>query len=158
MTYGSTPREPSASTIRSPETCRCSSRRSTFPAMRGKPCTPSLRSRGPHPKIRWRSLPAGRHRLRRKPQPATLPSRICAPTRGPEHLTQERQNMTEQNDAKTGQKVWFITGAGRGLGIDIAKAALAAGHAVVATGSNPDKITRAVGGNEDLLAVKLDVT
>ena len=66
--------------------------------------------------------------------------------------------MTEQNDAKTGQKVWFITGAGRGLGIDIAKAALAAGHAVVATGRNPDKVARAVGQNENLLAVKLDVT
>ena len=66
--------------------------------------------------------------------------------------------MTEQNDAKTGQKVWFITGAGRGLGIDIAKAALAAGHAVVATGRNPGKVARAVGENENLLAVKLDVT
>ena len=30
--------------------------------------------------------------------------------------------------------VWFITGAGRGLGIDIAQSALAAGHSVVATG------------------------
>ena len=66
--------------------------------------------------------------------------------------------MTEQNDAKTGQKVWFITGAGRGMGTDIAKAALAAGHAVVATGRNPDKVTRAVGRNENLLAIKLDVT
>ena len=66
--------------------------------------------------------------------------------------------MTEQNDAKTGQKVWFITGAGRGMGIDIAKAALAAGHAVVATGRNPDKVAQAVGQNENLLAVKLDVT
>jgi NAD(P)-dependent dehydrogenase (short-subunit alcohol dehydrogenase family) len=35
-----------------------------------------------------------------------------------------------------GKKVWFVTGAGRGLGVDIAKAALAAGHAVVATGRN----------------------
>ena len=31
------------------------------------------------------------------------------------------------------KKVWFITGAGRGMGVDFAKAALAAGHAVVAT-------------------------
>ncbi|TDG01479.1 SDR family oxidoreductase [Arthrobacter terricola] len=58
----------------------------------------------------------------------------------------------------TAKKVWFITGAGRGMGTDIAKAALAAGHAVVATGRNPDKVTRAVGDNENLLAVKLDVT
>ena len=31
------------------------------------------------------------------------------------------------------KKVWFVTGAGRGMGVDIARAALAAGHAVVAT-------------------------
>jgi NAD(P)-dependent dehydrogenase (short-subunit alcohol dehydrogenase family) len=36
--------------------------------------------------------------------------------------------------------VWFITGAGRGMGLDIAKAALAAGHKVVATGRNTDKV------------------
>jgi NAD(P)-dependent dehydrogenase (short-subunit alcohol dehydrogenase family) len=66
--------------------------------------------------------------------------------------------LIEQNENTTGKKVWFITGAGRGLGKDIAKAALAAGHAVVATGRNPGKVTRAVGENEDLLAVKLDVT
>jgi NAD(P)-dependent dehydrogenase (short-subunit alcohol dehydrogenase family) len=30
----------------------------------------------------------------------------------------------------TDKKVWFITGAGRGMGVDIAKAALAAGNAV----------------------------
>ena len=29
------------------------------------------------------------------------------------------------------KKVWFITGAGRGMGVDIAKAALAAGYKVV---------------------------
>ena len=34
--------------------------------------------------------------------------------------------------------VWFITGGGRGMGLDIAKAALAAGHKVVATGRNTD--------------------
>ena len=41
------------------------------------------------------------------------------------------------------KKVWFVTGAGRGMGVDIAKAALAAGHAVVATGRNPEKVTSA---------------
>ncbi|ARQ61338.1 UNVERIFIED_ORG: NAD(P)-dependent dehydrogenase (short-subunit alcohol dehydrogenase family) [Rhizobium etli] len=54
--------------------------------------------------------------------------------------------------------VWFITGAGRGLGLDIAKAALAAGHRVVATGRDPEKVTKAVGVSELLLVVKLDVT
>jgi NAD(P)-dependent dehydrogenase (short-subunit alcohol dehydrogenase family) len=56
------------------------------------------------------------------------------------------------------KKVWFVTGAGRGLGVDIAKAGLAAGHAVVATGRNPEKVSGAVGAHDDLLAVKLDVT
>ncbi len=58
----------------------------------------------------------------------------------------------------TAQQVWLITGAGRGLGADIAKAALAAGHAVVATGRDPQRVARALGAHPDLLAVKLDVT
>jgi NAD(P)-dependent dehydrogenase (short-subunit alcohol dehydrogenase family) len=56
------------------------------------------------------------------------------------------------------KKVWFITGAGRGLGVDIAKAALAAGHAVVATARNAESVTLALGEHDDLLAVDLDVT
>ena len=56
------------------------------------------------------------------------------------------------------KKTWFITGAGRGLGSDFAKAALAAGHAVVATGRNSDAVSEALGTSNDLLAVKLDVT
>ena len=58
----------------------------------------------------------------------------------------------------TDKKIWFITGAGRGMGVDIAKAALAAGNAVVATGRNPHAVAEAVGAADDLLAVKLDVT
>jgi NAD(P)-dependent dehydrogenase (short-subunit alcohol dehydrogenase family) len=58
----------------------------------------------------------------------------------------------------TDRKLWFITGAGRGMGVDIAKAALAAGHAVVATGRNPERVSAAIGAHADLLAVKLDVT
>ena len=58
----------------------------------------------------------------------------------------------------TDKKIWFITGAGRGMGVDIAKAALVAGHAVVATGRNPQRVGAAIGANDDLLAVKLDVT
>jgi NAD(P)-dependent dehydrogenase (short-subunit alcohol dehydrogenase family) len=58
----------------------------------------------------------------------------------------------------TDKKVWFITGAGRGMGVAIAKAALAAGHAVVATGRNPQRVSAALGAHDDLLAVKLDVT
>jgi NAD(P)-dependent dehydrogenase (short-subunit alcohol dehydrogenase family) len=55
-------------------------------------------------------------------------------------------------------KVWFITGAGRGMGVDIAKAALAAGNKVVATGRNIDKVAQALGKSADLLVVKLDIT
>jgi NAD(P)-dependent dehydrogenase (short-subunit alcohol dehydrogenase family) len=56
------------------------------------------------------------------------------------------------------KRVWFITGAGRGMGVDIAKAALAAGHAVVATGRNTDAVADAVGEADDLLVVELDIT
>jgi NAD(P)-dependent dehydrogenase (short-subunit alcohol dehydrogenase family) len=56
------------------------------------------------------------------------------------------------------KKVWLVTGAGRGMGVDIARAALGAGHAVVATGRNADTVTAALGQDDDLLAVKLDVT
>jgi NAD(P)-dependent dehydrogenase (short-subunit alcohol dehydrogenase family) len=55
-------------------------------------------------------------------------------------------------------RVWMITGAGRGMGVEIAKAALAAGYQVVGTGRNTDKVTKALGKAENLLVVKLDVT
>ncbi len=58
----------------------------------------------------------------------------------------------------TEKKIWLITGAGRGLGVDIAKAVLATGHAVVATARDAAKITAAVGDHDNLLAFKLDVT
>ena len=58
----------------------------------------------------------------------------------------------------TEKTVWLVTGAGRGMGVDIVKAALAAGHAVVATGRNTDVVARSVGNHADLLVVKLDVT
>jgi NAD(P)-dependent dehydrogenase (short-subunit alcohol dehydrogenase family) len=56
------------------------------------------------------------------------------------------------------KKVWLITGAGRGMGVEFARAALAAGDAVVATGRNTNAVSRAVGQAENLLVVKLDVT
>jgi NAD(P)-dependent dehydrogenase (short-subunit alcohol dehydrogenase family) len=56
-------------------------------------------------------------------------------------------------------KVIFITGAGRGLGTDIAREALAAGHQVVATGRRPEDVEKTLGGPQDnLLVTKLDVT
>ncbi len=57
-----------------------------------------------------------------------------------------------------GKKVWFITGAGRGMGVDITKAALAAGHSVVATGRNLAKVAQVLDQSADLLVVQLDVT
>jgi NAD(P)-dependent dehydrogenase (short-subunit alcohol dehydrogenase family) len=56
------------------------------------------------------------------------------------------------------KKVWLITGAGRGMGADFAKAVLAAGHAVVATGRSRDAVSRTLGSSADLLSVTLDVT
>jgi len=56
------------------------------------------------------------------------------------------------------KKTWFITGAARGMGVDFAKAALAAGHTVVATGRDSDAVAKAVGRSDNLLVLKLDVT
>ena len=58
----------------------------------------------------------------------------------------------------TEKKVWFITGAGRGLGVEIVRAALAAGNAVAATGRKTEAVSKAVGTADDLVVVKLDVT
>jgi NAD(P)-dependent dehydrogenase (short-subunit alcohol dehydrogenase family) len=56
-------------------------------------------------------------------------------------------------------KVIVVTGAGRGLGTDIAREALAAGHQVVATGRRPEEVEKTLGGPQDnLLVIKLDVT
>src|SRR4051812_7485488 len=55
-------------------------------------------------------------------------------------------------------KTWLITGAGRGMGVEFARAALAAGHNVAATGRNPDSLRSAVGAHENLLVAALDVT
>jgi NAD(P)-dependent dehydrogenase (short-subunit alcohol dehydrogenase family) len=56
------------------------------------------------------------------------------------------------------KKVWLVTGAGRGLGVDIARAVLAKGHAVVATGRDAARVEAAVGRHENMLPVTLDVT
>jgi NAD(P)-dependent dehydrogenase (short-subunit alcohol dehydrogenase family) len=56
------------------------------------------------------------------------------------------------------RKVWFITGAGRGMGCHIAKTVLASGDNVVATGRDTDKVAKALGKADNLLVVKLDIT
>jgi NAD(P)-dependent dehydrogenase (short-subunit alcohol dehydrogenase family) len=50
-------------------------------------------------------------------------------------------------------KVWFITGASKGFGLEISRAALAAGDAVVATARDPKSIVKALGNGERLLAL-----
>ncbi len=56
-------------------------------------------------------------------------------------------------------RTWFITGAARGIGDRIAQAALAAGHNVVATARNSQRIAPATGAAADrLLRVDLDVS
>jgi NAD(P)-dependent dehydrogenase (short-subunit alcohol dehydrogenase family) len=56
------------------------------------------------------------------------------------------------------KKVWLITGAGRGMGVDFARAALASGHSVVASGRDRERVSKVLGTSSNLLAVKLDVT
>jgi NAD(P)-dependent dehydrogenase (short-subunit alcohol dehydrogenase family) len=56
------------------------------------------------------------------------------------------------------KKVWFVTGASRRMGVEFVKAALAAGHAVVASGRDTDRVSKALGHSNDLLPVRLGVT
>ncbi|MGI6591426.1 MAG: SDR family NAD(P)-dependent oxidoreductase [Eggerthellaceae bacterium] len=56
------------------------------------------------------------------------------------------------------QRVWFITGASRGMGACFAQCALDAGDAVVATARSPKKIGGTFGPSDNLLPVALDVT
>ena len=58
----------------------------------------------------------------------------------------------------TDKKTWFITGAGRGMGVDIAKAALAAGTPWSPPAATPSGSALPSAPHDDLLAVKLDVT
>ncbi len=55
-------------------------------------------------------------------------------------------------------KVYLITGAARGMGVELAKAAIAEGHSVVATARQAEKVTHALGSHERMQAIKLDVT
>jgi NAD(P)-dependent dehydrogenase (short-subunit alcohol dehydrogenase family) len=54
-------------------------------------------------------------------------------------------------------RVWFITGASRGFGLEIAKAVLEQGGAVVAAARKPDECRERLKSLGDVLAVRLDV-
>ncbi|GAB3745650.1 oxidoreductase [Spirosoma pomorum] len=56
------------------------------------------------------------------------------------------------------QKVWFITGASKGLGLSLVKQLLAAGHKVAATSRRLDDLSRAVGPADDFLPLAVDLT
>ena len=55
-------------------------------------------------------------------------------------------------------RVWFVTGAARGIGLRIVEAALAHGDAVVATSRDVATLRERFAGNDALLPVALDVT
>ena len=50
-----------------------------------------------------------------------------------------------EEEAMSRKQVWFITGAGRGMGADFARAVLAAGHQLVATGRDPERVAKVLG-------------
>jgi NAD(P)-dependent dehydrogenase (short-subunit alcohol dehydrogenase family) len=56
------------------------------------------------------------------------------------------------------KRVWFITGAARGIGARIVEAALAQGDAVVATSRDATSLQQRFGAQPGLLALALDVT
>src|SRR5262245_35463410 len=64
--------------------------------------------------------------------------------------------MTRTGDERS---VWFVTGASRGFGLEIARQVLASGDALVATAREPRRVERSLGHNGgSLLAIALDVT
>lgn len=66
--------------------------------------------------------------------------------------------MTTKTSNRNIKRVWFITGASRGLGALIAEAALADGNAVVAAGRNIAAVAERFGDAPNVLPVQLDVT
>jgi NAD(P)-dependent dehydrogenase (short-subunit alcohol dehydrogenase family) len=57
------------------------------------------------------------------------------------------------------QKTWFVTGAARGFGAEIAKAVVKSGDRVVATGRKRTALVKGLGPeNDQLMSVELDVT
>ena len=62
--------------------------------------------------------------------------------------------------ARPSAKVWMVTGAGRGLGLELTRELLARGHSVAATARQPHALRElfpAEAGTGQLLPVGLDV-
>lgn len=60
---------------------------------------------------------------------------------------------------KSQQKVWYITGASKGLGLSLVKQLLAAGNNVAATSRNLADLEKAVGGGQaNFLPLAVDLT
>jgi NADP-dependent 3-hydroxy acid dehydrogenase YdfG len=85
--------------------------------------------------------------------------------RSPCHRSADRQTaasvaLQHRKQELNMSKVWFITGAGSGIGAATARAAMRAGDRAVATGRNLDKVRNALRGvpGDNLALVQLDVT
>jgi NAD(P)-dependent dehydrogenase (short-subunit alcohol dehydrogenase family) len=77
---------------------------------------------------------------------------------GPRGTANTRSSQPDHEGvAMPDEKVIVITGAARGMGADIARAALAAGHRVAATARDAGKVAAALGDHDDLLPVTLDI-
>lgn len=55
-------------------------------------------------------------------------------------------------------KVWFVTGASKGLGLSLVNALLSQGYQVAATSRTSEALTEAVGIHDNFLPLKMDVT
>jgi NAD(P)-dependent dehydrogenase (short-subunit alcohol dehydrogenase family) len=56
------------------------------------------------------------------------------------------------------KKVWFITGASKGLGLSFAKHLLAKGYQVAATSRDKQSLVNAIGAHERFLPLAMDIT
>ena len=55
-------------------------------------------------------------------------------------------------------KVWFVTGASKGLGLSLVRLLLSLGYKVAATSRDVKELEKVVGANPDLLPLQVDIT
>ncbi|MFA4979588.1 MAG: SDR family NAD(P)-dependent oxidoreductase, partial [Sphingobacterium sp.] len=56
------------------------------------------------------------------------------------------------------QKVWFVTGASKGLGLNLVKELLAQDYSVVATTRTKQALENEIGDQENFLPLEVDIT